>query len=264
VPAAQAQEQEAIGEGLPRPHGMTAGAAAGYRQVAAGRCKVVTREEFADDALQLLNAGSLYEGARHSVGASELHGRGIAYRIALPVSGVPVVVRHNRHGGLFAPLTRDLFLPPTRAPYELLTARQLQTAGVRTPDVLMIGVAPALGVFRQSDVVTREIAGRDLSFYMQPAQREQRAAAWKAARELVRSLNAAGARHFDLNVKNILLEPNDSGFVAWVLDVDRVVFAEPNASGIANGNYTRLRRSARKWRDERGAEFEDSDLVARD
>ena len=59
------------------------------------------------------------------------------------MSGTRAVVRHNRHGGLFAPVTRDLFLPPTRAPHELRTALRLTALGVPTPPVLMYGVEPA-------------------------------------------------------------------------------------------------------------------------
>ena len=238
----------------------------GYRQVSTGRCAVVAREDHAEDALAMLRAGTLYEGAARDPSARPLQGRGISYAIELPVSRVRVVVRHNRHGGLLAPVTRDLFLPPTRAPYELFVSRQLQAAGVRTPDVLMIAIMPAFAVLRRSDVVTREIVnGRDLSSYMQQGEpADARRAAWAATRSLVAALGAAGARHHDLNAKNILITREEDALVAWVLDVDRVVFGRPNASDIREGNLARLRRSARKWRDERGAEFDESELAALD
>jgi Lipopolysaccharide kinase (Kdo/WaaP) family len=235
---------------------------AGYVRVTSGQCVVVVRNVFADDAKVLLAEGTLYEAAARNLGARPLQGRGIAYAVALPVSGARVVVRRNRHGGLFAPLTRDLFRPPTRAPYELDVAARLRAAGVRTPDVVMYGVYRVHGVLRRADVVTAEIiAGRDLSSFMQPdEQPERRAAAWSAARSLVRALNAAGARHHDLNVKNILLAHAPGGLDAWVLDVDRVVFGEENAASIREGNVARLLRSARKWRDERGAVFDEREL----
>ena len=238
----------------------------GYRQVSTGRCAVVVREDHADDAVALLQSGTLHEAASRDPSARALAGRGISYAIALPVSGVRAVVRHNRHGGLLARLTGDLFLPPTRAPYELFVSRQLQAAGVRTPDVLMIGVMPALGLLRRSDVVTREITGgRDLAAYMQPGESASaRSAAWAAARALVAALNAAGARHHDLNVKNILLCPASDGLDAWVLDVDRVTLGTPGAAHVRRGNAARLRRSARKWRDQRGAELDESELAALD
>jgi hypothetical protein len=90
----------------------------------------------------------------------------------------------------------------------------------------------------------------------------ERAAAWEATRELVRSLNAVGARHHDLNVKNILLSPRRSGggLDAWVLDVDRVTFAAREAASVRVGNAQRLIRSATKWRDEKGAVLDDREV----
>ena len=244
---------------------MTAGRPpAGYVRVTAGRCVVVARDALADDARALLAEGSLYEAAARDLGARALQGRGIVYSIALPVSGSRVVVRRNRHGGLFGPLTRDLFLPPTRAPSELATSLRLQAAGVRTPAVVMYGVERVHALLRHADVATSELAGgRDLSTFLLPGESSaSRAEAWVAARELVRALNAAGARHHDLNVKNILLTPSASGLEAWVLDVDRVAFADANASSVRLGNAARLLRSARKWRDERGAVFDEREVAA--
>jgi 3-deoxy-D-manno-octulosonic acid kinase len=89
-----------------------------------------------------------------------------------------------------------------------------------------------------------------------------RAEAWRATRALVRALNAAGARHHDLNVKNVLLTDGEGGLVAWALDVDRVRFGQAQAASVRVGNATRLLRSARKWRDERGAVLDESELSA--
>jgi hypothetical protein len=98
---------------------------------------------------------------------------------------------------------------------------------------------------------------------MMPAVPEkERAAAWHATRALVRALNAAGARHHDLNVKNVLLASGPAGLEAWVLDVDRVVFGQRNAASVRVGNAARLLRSARKWRDERGAVLDERELAA--
>lgn len=244
---------------------MTVGAPpAGYVLVTAGRCAVVVREELAPDARALIADGTLYAAASLTLSARALMGRGVAYAIALPVSGTRAVVRRNRHGGLFAPLTRDLFLPPTRAPYELDVSLRLAQARVRTPAVLMYGVERVGGVLRRADVVTREVIdGHDLSTYMMPnADAAEREAAWAATRTLVTALNAAGARHHDLNVKNVLIAPGVASPEAWVLDVDRVTFASPNEAAVRQGNAARLLRSARKWRDTRGAVLDARDEVA--
>ena len=237
---------------------------AGYVRVTAGRCWAVVRADHRADAEAMLADGTLYEAAARDLAARTFMGRGITYAVALPVSGARVVVRHNRHGGLPAPLTRDLFLPPTRAPYELAVSLRLAALGVRTPEVVMYGVERAGPVLRRSDVVTREIAGgRDLSTYMAPdVAAAERASAWAAARELVQALNAAGARHHDLNVKNVLLAPLDGGLAAWVLDVDRVDFGKRGSAAVRRGNAERLLRSARKWRDLHGMMFDEGELAA--
>jgi hypothetical protein len=237
---------------------------AGYVRVTAGRCAVIAREDVAGDVQALLAEGTLYEAAARNLGARTLQGRGVSYAIALPVSGTRVVVRRNRHGGLFAPLTRDLFLSPTRAPYELDVALRLIKLGVRTPAVLMYGVERVHGIFRRADVVTSEIGnGRDMATYMQPNEDAgARERAWSATRALVRALNAAGARHHDLNVKNILIAAGKVGLEAWVLDVDRVEFSKADDPAVRFGNVARLLRSARKWRDERGAVFDEREIAA--
>jgi len=241
-----------------------AGLPAGYVRVVAGRCSAVVRTEHRADADAMLADGTLYEAAARDLAARRFSGRGIAYAIALPVTGERAVVRHNRHGGLLAGVTRDVFLPPTRAPYELAVSLRLAAAGVRTPEILMYGVQRVALALRRSDVVTREIiGGRDLSTYLMPstppAARED---AWAATRELVLALNAAGARHHDLNVKNILLAAGESGLAAWVLDVDRVDFGEPGSAAVREGNAARLLRSARKWRDVHGAVIDEEMLKA--
>jgi hypothetical protein len=237
---------------------------AGFVRVTAGRCAAVVLDSLHDDARILLAEGTLYEAAARDLAARPLSGRGVAYAITLPVSQLRVVVRHNRHGGLLAPLTRDLFLPPTRAPLELAIARRLRELGVPTPEVVMYGIAPAPFPFQRADVVTREIAdSRDLAAYMaSEVPADERAAAWDATRALVRTMNEAGVRHHDLNVKNVLLAQSDGELTAYLLDVDRVELGVPRSPDIARGNATRLLRSARKWRDERGARFDDREIAA--
>lgn len=236
---------------------------AGCVRVAAGRRTAVALEAYADDARAMLARGSLYEAASSDVAARPLEGRGVAFAIALPVSGTRAVVRHNRHGGLFAPVTRDLFLPPTRAPYELRSAMRLEELGVPTPPVLMYGVEPAGVAFRRADVVTREVENaRDLSAYMSPAVAgTERETAWDATRDLLAAMHAVGVRHHDLNVKNVLLAPAAGRLLAYVLDVDRVEFGRAADMRLYAANVARLLRSARKWRDERGATFDERELA---
>ena len=86
--------------------------------------------------------------------------------------------------------------------------------------------------------------------------------AWSAALRLVATLSEAGARHHDLNVKNILLQHVAAGeLTALALDVDRVTFGG-STDALLDANLARLARSARKWRDQHGARVSDRELAA--
>jgi hypothetical protein len=238
---------------------------AGYLRIVVGDRVAVVHQDYENDARVLLAGNSVYNNAGASPGVRALQGRGVAYAITLPNSGLAVVVRHNRHGGLFGPLTRDLFLEHTRAPYELDASVRLVRAGVATPPIVMYSEEAVFGIFRRADVVTKEIEeSRDLSTFMAPDEHpKRRQAAWEAAWRLVWLMSEAGARHHDLNVKNILLSPGEDTFwKAWVLDVDRVNFYARRSPAVLQGNVQRLFRSARKWRDRRGSVFEEKEMTS--
>jgi lipopolysaccharide kinase (Kdo/WaaP) family protein len=223
---------------------------------------VVCVERLADAAREMLNSGSLYDYARAHAEARSLAGRGVAYAIPLSGSTDCVVVRHNRHGGLFASLTRDLFRWPSRAPLELETSLRLTDAGVATPAFAGYALYRAAPGLCRADVMTFEVpSSRDLSAAIMSPDAGCRAAAIRATAHLIGSLAAAGARHHDLNVKNVLLRhPADGRLDALVLDVDRVSFST-NRAPVLEANLARLLRSARKWRANYGAPITDSELV---
>lgn len=172
-----------------------------------------------------------------------MQGRATAWATAMP-GGIEVVVRHSRHGGLFAPLTGDLFLEPTRAPAELAAALRLAASGVPTPEVLAYAVYPAAGPFVRADVATRFLAGAALPEAWKAADTEEaRGALVERLAALLASLRRAGAHHPDLNVRNVLLPGTGE---AAVLDVDRVEFGAPGDAAIAGRNVKRLLRSMAK------------------
>src|SRR5206468_7012947 len=105
-----------------------------------------------------LEGGTLYAYAAQHASARPLSGRGVAFAVPLP-NGERVVVRHNRHGGLLAPLTGDRFVAPTRAPYELAVSLRLTKHGVPTPEIVAYAVyrAGPLPFLRRSDVASREV-----------------------------------------------------------------------------------------------------------
>jgi hypothetical protein len=213
----------------------------GTEIVCAGHIEAALREA--------VSGRTLYAFAATHHEARALAGRGIAYAVPLPGDIERVVVRHNRHGGLLAPATRDLFAPPTRAPYELAIAERLRILGVPTPRMLGYVIYPA-GPFRRADVLTREVPGSaDLSTALSSTDSIDRRAALAAAASLIHTLSDAGARHHDLNIKNVLLHEDTRPVrQALVLDVDRVTLGEPPFDAL-NANLARILRSARKWRE---------------
>ena len=227
---------------------------------------LVARRAHFEAVRTALKSGTLYDYAAQHEEARSLSGRGIAYAVPLP-NGERVVVRHNRHGGLFAPLTGDRFLPPTRAPYELATSLRLTAYGVATPEIVAYAVYRAGPLLRRSDVASREVRdSSDLATILTTGDAGERRAALGASAALIGLLSACGARHHDLNVKNVLLSraPTPGGAIqltAHVLDVDRVEFGRPGDSRITEGNLDRFMRSAQKWRDLHGARVDEADLV---
>ena len=185
-------------------------------------------EAFAAAVDAVLATGTtLHAWAATTRQARPLRGRGTAYATVL--AEVPVVVRHSRHGGLLAPVTRDLFLAPTRAPHELAVSLRLRAAGVPTPEVVAYATHIVVPGLERADVVTREIEGHELESALD-------------AEGLLWAMSRAGAVHPDLNMRNVLVD----GTTAYVLDVDRIYFLPPGDPRVTDRNRARLMRSARK------------------
>ena len=175
----------------------------------------------------------------------------------MPDGDARIVVRHNRHGGLLATLTGDRFLHPTRAPYEFDVSTRLLAAGVPTPRVLAYAVYRS-GPFARSDVATRMAdVSADLAARLAAADAECRRRDLDLTATLVAQLSRAGARHHDLNAKNVLIGVPE----AIVLDVDRVTFGWAPEIALAH-NLRRLDRSLRKRRDRFDEAVTDAEIAA--
>lgn len=233
-----------------------AGPPEGYRESSLGGTTLVARETHHEALRMVLAHDTLHQWASKQPGARAMQGRDVAWATELS-GGAKVVVRHSRHGGMLAALTGDLFLAPTRAPHELRTALALQAAGIPTPGVLAYAVYSAMGPFRRADVVTTLVDGADLpaawAAAHTPAARDGIVDAMAA---LLRSLQAARARHPDLNVKNVLIAEADGAPVAWVLDIDRVnITSHVPQEMTGRSNAMRLFLSIMKWRRLHGLDF---------
>jgi hypothetical protein len=114
-------------------------------------------------------------------------------------------------------------------------------------------------------VALREIPdSSDLAAVLTTGSLNERRTSLESVAGLIGLLSASGARHHDLNLKNLLLARDaarrDSP-VAYVLDVDRVEFGRPGDSRVTERNLDRFMRSARKWRELHGARIEEAELV---
>jgi 3-deoxy-D-manno-octulosonic acid kinase len=224
--------------------------------------EVVAHQKLADGVRAALASGTLYDWARAHPQRRTLQGRLPVYAAPLPLDGPKVVVRHAHHGGRLAPLLRDLFLPPTRAAAELATSLILAHAGVPTPPVVAYAVYRAGPLLRRADVMSVELPGQDLGAALLATSNDaERASLVAPVAALLGALTQAGAWHPDLNVKNILLVPDDAGELhPAVLDVDRVQFVPPGDPNLREANFRRLARSAAKWRRRHGTGFSDRAL----
>ena len=225
----------------------------GYQAVAVGWA--------AEAVSAALSAGPLHKWAARQPVREEMCGRGVVYAVDLPTNPVtPVVVRKNSHGGLLRALTGEIFLNPTRAPLELATSLRLAAAGILTPEVIAYAIYPAGVLFARSDVMTRRLpAGDDLPAAWGNANSTERDSMLVAIARLLAALASAGAWHADLNLKNIYIAGNGADVTAYLLDVDRVTF--PGGSDVATRNFTRLARSARKWRSRWGVDIDEDSLT---
>jgi 3-deoxy-D-manno-octulosonic acid kinase len=234
------------------------GPAGGYREAAVGGTLLVARDADFDALRETVAAETLHAWAGRQPGARPLHGRGVAWATRL-TSGTEVVVRHSRHGGLLAWLTGDLFLAPTRAPVELAAATRLATAGVPTPAVVAFAVYGMAGPLCRADVMTAHVDGTDFpSAWAAARGPAARNAIVDALAALFRRMQAAGAWHEDLNVKNVLISAEAGAPVAWLLDVDRVVFRTPGDHETGIRNARRFARSTAKWRARHGLDVSDA------
>ncbi len=238
----------------------------GYVRVGVAPREAVVREREANDVRAILTASTLHGWASNVYGAHLYTGRAPAYGVTLPGSGTRVVVRHARHGGVLAPVTGDLFAGAGRAPHELEMSARLANAKVPTPAFVGYAVYPAVLGMSRIDVLVEEIAGaRDLANVVgdvgvTPPLIE-------ATARLLAALARAGARHEDLNLKNVLISrpvlPDGlaSEPTAYAIDVDRVSFGHPRVRAM-EANIARLARSARKWRRGRALPFDDEQIAA--
>lgn len=238
----------------------------GYQRLEGFPSLTVAHQQYARAVREVLAGGTWHDWAAAHPERREYRGRGPVFSAPLPGGGPRVVVRHARRGGLLAPLLRDLYLPPTPAPSELVISAILQAYRVPTPPVVGFATYRVATVLRRVDVATLEIEGRDLATELaarpDPSAREPLLVPLAT---LLAALLNAGAWHQDLNARNILLaRQGGDDPVAAVLDVDRVRFSPGGDPHIRDANFSRLRRSLQRLASQGIPVFGEPELAAID
>lgn len=170
--------------------------------------------------------------------------------------GTFALVRNYYHGGLLGRLTRQWFFTwPPRPFRELAITEELRRRGLRTVEVYAAGVQRVCGPFYRGCLVTRELRGaKDLWAVLEDEALGPSglSSALRATAETVRAMHREGVYHADLNLKNILIQPNPGGVEAYVIDLDKAkLFLGKLPPQLANKNLKRLLRSALKLDPER-------------
>ncbi len=228
----------------------------GFERVADPAVLLIARSEYADAIRKAL---SPLRQAWSRMAQRRFSARGRTGVVSFPLgAGRPVMIaRRYVHGGLFAPIGRDLYWGPARAVEELLVADMAFRGGIRVPMPLGILAEPLRGPFWRLAYLSAEIAdSEDMVHYCcrlgeyppETAAIEKRGVLREAARQ-IRALHDLGIYHGDLHLKNLLLRRCSAGPPeVFVIDFDRAEKGEPLSIARRAANLKRLARSVRKLR----------------
>lgn len=224
----------------------------GYARASHGRADIIaTSDALAFVRKAIAAAGSLYDHAASRPDAETIRGRGTLYLIRGP-HGTPWLVRQLTHGGLLAPVTGDRFLRTgTPRPFnELRLSWELRELGLPTPRVYA-AVVYYSGIFYGGEIAREhlspavDLAALLFSDIERPPR--QRQAALAAAGRLIGRLHEVGLVHPDLNLRNVLIQTADTGFRAYILDLEKCRRIGRVTTGQRRRMLGRLRRSARRF-----------------
>lgn len=161
----------------------------------------------------------------------------------LRFSGLDLVLRHYWRGGWIARLSKDRYLwtgfSRTRPVKEWLLLRDLVELQLPVPRPIAARVMRH-GLRYSGDLVTVTIP-ESIPLDEQIRKKLDTPVLWRRIGSTVARFHNAGAWHADLNVRNILIGPDNE---VWLIDWDR---GRLGVRRGLEGNLERLRRSLDKW-----------------
>jgi 3-deoxy-D-manno-octulosonic acid kinase len=178
-------------------------------------------------------------GARpHPGSETEVTGRS-AIRVVEP----GLVVRTLTHGGLLQRITGSRFLTLGRSLRELEISSFLLSQDVPTPIIAGLRFRKK-GLFYYIEIISKLVPGSvDLLTHFE-GRPDDALPLLRSAGALVRRLHDLGVYHFDLHVKNILLDVNRT---PWIIDLDNACRFTSLPPVLKAKNLARFKRSLRKW-----------------
>lgn len=218
----------------------------GFRHLVQGPRELWVAESLVEPVLrlELLAPGGLRRALARGGGAS---GRGHTAVVALPGRDARLHLRPLRRGGALAPLWRDRLLAPARPLAELDSLVRLAAAGAPVPEAALV-LARRAGPLWRACVGTLHLEDTldGVRFLEARPARDRVLRAAAAAGEAVRRLHAAGGRHADLHLKNLLLREQAEGACVWIVDLDRARTARDPRPRERMAQLMRLYRSLLK------------------
>lgn len=163
-----------------------------------------------------------------------------------------LVVRPYRRGGALGPVLRDRYSAPTRARRELEVLAKLREEGV--PVVTPIAaVARRIHGFWRLRLCTELLPdARPLPAFLAAFPRRRRHAS-EAVGVVVRLAFAAGLRHPDLHLDNVLCQESGDKVRAVLIDLDRASVLSPLADADRDAMLVRMQRYVERHRQDLAA-----------
>ena len=178
---------------------------------------------------------------------------GRSFHPSVPIKdGERMIVRRYFHGGLFAFITRNLFLFGSRSFRELALAEEIRSCGIPTIEPIGAIHRPTKFLFYKAYLLSLEVPhALNLIQYFQKMEPHLSSATLSRKRNMIRSagfllrqFHEFGFFHGDLQLKNILL----NGEELLLIDFDRSYRKRTLSLREKMKNLLRLNRSVEKWR----------------